>query len=279
MVDEFRQVPLKTAAGGTKTIIDIPVDSIELNFVAAKQQEYRANPASGIALREVAIIGKKIIKGSKNLNGPGEYDQIITREDLEKSKSKTLMQLLQEQFSTFYGTPSQGFFIYRAPLKLIIDGFDADSVGIYTNPYTHLKFYLDYYTVADIEGIEVMRFEGNTTSYKQEFRAGGIFLEITTKSGEGPYLKKAFNTALIKPMNYGDIKTFYSPKYTLENKTTKKPDLRSTIYWAPNIVTNTKGEANFSFFSADKKGKYTVWIEGSDMQGKFGMKTMKLDIK
>jgi hypothetical protein len=79
-------------------------------------------------------------------------------------------------------------------------------------------------------------------------------------------------------MNYGDHKVFYSPKYTIANKTSKKLDLRSTIYWAPNVVTNKKGEANISFFSADKKGSYTIWIEGSDMQGKFGMKTMTLKI-
>ncbi|MES2653563.1 MAG: carboxypeptidase regulatory-like domain-containing protein [Bacteroidota bacterium] len=277
-VNEFRQLPIKTIAVA-KTTSEELLDSIDLSFIAIKQQEYKANRSSGIALNEVVIVGKKLIKGSKNLNGPGEYDQIITREDLEKTKSKTLMELLQEQFKTFHGVPGKGFFINLAPLRLIIDGFDADSAGIYENAYNSLKFYLDYYTVADIEGIEIMRFEGNTSLYQSIYRGRGIFLEITTKSGEGPFLRKAFNTYLLKPMNYGDTKVFYSPKYTSANKADKKPDFRSTIYWVPNVVTNTKGEANISFYSADKKGTYTVWIEGSDMQGKFGMKTMKLEIK
>ncbi len=243
----------------------------------------------------MVIKGKKVIKGSKNLNGPGEADQTITTEELEKAGKKTLLQILREQVSGF----SQGFrrksyiydyFIGFNRLKLIIDGIDVDLSYIPDDTpvdYSHqrfLKSYFDYYTAEDLAGIEVMRHIGNTTAYKFEHDNVGskeevAFLEITTRSGSGPFLKKAPNVYVVKPMNYGDSRVFYSPKYTIENKTTKKPDLRSTIYWAPNVVTNTKGEANISFFSADKKGSYTVWIEGSDMQGKFGFKTMKLNIK
>jgi len=45
------------------------------------------------------------------------------------------------------------------------------------------------------------------------------------------------------------------------------------------VLTNEAGLASFSFFSADKKGSYTVWIEGSDMAGNLGYKTMKIEIK
>lgn len=278
VVDEFRQLPIKSIPS-PKTTVEEALDSVELNFVALKKQQYKANPASGIALNEVTIVGKKTIKGSKNLNGPGESDQTITREDLERTRSKTLLQVLMEQVKGFR-TGTDNFYIQNRSVKLIIDGFDVDDVSYEVlDHFAHLKFFLNYYTVADLEGIEIMIFEGNTTTYAQEFKGKGVFIEVTTKSGEGPYLKKAFNTVIIKPMNYGDTKVFYSPKYTPATKSSKFPDLRSTIYWAPNVVTNTKGEANISFFSADKKGKYTVWIEGSDMQGKFGFKTMKLEIK
>ena len=84
---------------------------------------------------------------------------------------------------------------------------------------------------------------------------------------------------LYRPVNYGDNKVFYHPKYTLANKSDKKPDFRSTIYWNPNLLTNEKGESTISFFAADKPGSYTVWIEGTDLQGNFGFKTMKLLIK
>jgi len=62
---------------------------------------------------------------------------------------------------------------------------------------------------------------------------------------------------------------FYSPKYKIPNKS-GLPDARSTIYWEPNIITNEKGEASFSFYSADLVGSYTISIEGSDLQGGIG---------
>ncbi|MEJ5995509.1 hypothetical protein WG904_13860 [Pedobacter sp. Du54] len=306
-VNEFRQLPIKTTLV-PKIISDDPLDSIELNFIAVKQQEYKANPANGTRLREVTIVGKKVVKGSKNLNGPGEADQVITAEELEKAGKKTLLQLMFEKVKGFNegfrrGSNMKDYFLSRNRVKLIIDGIDVDlsyipndeppkrmlGAGITSideSHLRHLKQYLDYYTAEDVEGIEVMRFTGNAMAYKSDFDPSSLttfedisYIEITTKSGAGPFLKKASNVYLVKPMNYGDNKVFYSPKYTVANKNSKKPDLRSTIYWAPNIVTNTKGEANFSFFSADKKGIYTIWIEGSDMQGKFGFKTMKLEIR
>jgi hypothetical protein len=295
-VNEFRQQPIKTTILA-KIAGSEPLDSIELNFVATKQQEYKANPSNGIALREVNITGKKVIKGSKNLNGPGEADQTITSEELSKAGKKTLLQILQEKVKGFNEgyrrkTMIKDYFISFNRIKLIIDGIDVDLSfspddeprrSVNDDHFKHIKSYLDYYTAEDVEGIEVMRHIGYSTAYKFEFENVRsteeiAFIEITTKSGAGPFLKKAYNTYLVKPMNYGDHKVFYSPKYTTANKDNKKPDLRSTIYWAPNVVTNKKGEAHISFFSADKKGSYTVWLEGSDMQGKFGMKTMTLKI-
>ncbi|MGF1923710.1 MAG: carboxypeptidase regulatory-like domain-containing protein, partial [Bacteroidia bacterium] len=301
-VNEFRQIPLKTIPVEKDAIEEL--DSIELNFIATKQQEYKANPLYAISLKEVVIVGKKVIKGSKNLNGPGEADLIITEETLEKAGKTTLLQVLQTHLpgiNVGFRRKSyiRDYLLNADRIRLIIDGIDV-SYGFELqggNPideshYRHLKTYFDYYTAEDLNGIEVMRFTGKTILYKSQFELDSegkpigelspeniVFIEVTTKSGAGPFLKKASNVYLVKPMNYGDVKTFYSPKYTSESKTDKKPDLRSTIYWAPNVVTNTKGEANFSFFSADSKGTYTVWIEGSDMQGKFGMQTMKLEIK
>lgn len=125
------------------------------------------------------------------------------------------------------------------------------------------------------------RYDGR---YRMEFlqpldETDYVFIEVTTKTGSGPFLKKSSNLSLFRPLTYGDNKLFYSPNYTLTNKADLEPDLRSTVFWAPNILTNEKGEAKTSFFSADQKGSYTVWIEGTDIQGNFGMKTMKLIIK
>jgi uncharacterized protein YfaS (alpha-2-macroglobulin family) len=56
-------------------------------------------------------------------------------------------------------------------------------------------------------------------------------------------------------------------------------DLRSTIYWNPNVNTDLKGTANFSFFNASTPGKYRVTIEGIDAFGNIGRKTYTYEVK
>jgi uncharacterized protein YfaS (alpha-2-macroglobulin family) len=47
-------------------------------------------------------------------------------------------------------------------------------------------------------------------------------------------------------------------------------DLRTTIYWNPNIITDKKGNASFEFFNADTKGNYRIVVEGIDENGHLG---------
>jgi len=62
---------------------------------------------------------------------------------------------------------------------------------------------------------------------------------------------------------------FYSPKYdTQESINNSTPDLRTTIYWKPNVLTDDKGNAKLDFYTADDPGTYSVIIEGVSEDGK-----------
>ena len=63
------------------------------------------------------------------------------------------------------------------------------------------------------------------------------------------------------------MKEFYSPKYDAPKTSAVIPDLRSTIYWNPNIITDKDGKASIEYFNADGKGIYRVVIEGIDDDG------------
>ena len=84
---------------------------------------------------------------------------------------------------------------------------------------------------------------------------------------------------LYKAMPFAGTKQFYSPKYSPRNSASKLTDLRSTIYWAPDVITDTNGKAIVSFYSADRPGTYTIITEGSDMYGNVGSKKDKIIIK
>jgi hypothetical protein len=73
---------------------------------------------------------------------------------------------------------------------------------------------------------------------------------------------------------------FYSPKYTLENINSPKPDFRPTLYWNPN-VSLLNGKANINFFTSDEVTDYVVYLEGISKNGKiyFGTASFSVDKK
>jgi len=77
------------------------------------------------------------------------------------------------------------------------------------------------------------------------------------------------NIKPIIPLGYQLPVEFYSPKYdTQESINSTIPDLRTTIYWKPNVITDKKGNAKLDFYTADDTGTYSVIIEGVSEDGK-----------
>ncbi|HEX3080488.1 MAG TPA: hypothetical protein VHQ04_08500, partial [Puia sp.] len=64
---------------------------------------------------------------------------------------------------------------------------------------------------------------------------------------------------------------FYSPKYDVSQTSSKRlPDFRNVLAWEPNIVIGKSGEAEISFYSSDRKGKYMGVVEGMNQNGVAG---------
>ncbi len=162
------------------------------------------------------------------------------------------------------------------------------KMGPFGDPtrYNFIKSYLDYYTAEDIKGVEVLSNEAYNGTYlfqlicacpgsKPEF----AFVEITTRGGKGPWMKRTAGAYLYKPLPYTLPKDFYRPRYTIKNATSAiGTDLRSTIHWAPRVATDKDGKATVSFYSADKPADYTVILEGTDLNGGFGFSRQKIKV-
>jgi uncharacterized protein YfaS (alpha-2-macroglobulin family) len=56
-------------------------------------------------------------------------------------------------------------------------------------------------------------------------------------------------------------------------------DLRSTIYWNPNIITGEDGKASFEYFNADGKGTYRVVVERIDADGNLGRQVFRYKVE
>ncbi|WP_124561892.1 carboxypeptidase-like regulatory domain-containing protein [Pedobacter sp. KBW01] len=73
-------------------------------------------------------------------------------------------------------------------------------------------------------------------------------------------------TAYLKQEGYTISKAFYEVKYPLK-KQSNEEDLRTTLYWAPNLIPDKNGKISVSYFNGDLTGKHRVVLEGFDGQG------------
>jgi hypothetical protein len=101
------------------------------------------------------------------------------------------------------------------------------------------------------------------------FRGANGVISIYTKRGKSHPILPALNIKSVMPLGYQLPIELYSPKYdTQESIDDPKPDLRTTIYWKPNALSEYDGNATVDFYTADDPGAYSVVIEGVSDDGK-----------
>ncbi len=62
---------------------------------------------------------------------------------------------------------------------------------------------------------------------------------------------------------------FCSPSYDADSlKNNHIPDFRNTLYWDPDIRTNSSGEKSVEFYTSDEPGEYIIIVEGITSDGK-----------
>ncbi|NJO69092.1 MAG: hypothetical protein HC830_07240 [Bacteroidetes bacterium] len=66
---------------------------------------------------------------------------------------------------------------------------------------------------------------------------------------------------------YYQARTFYVPRYDVPDTGPKKPDLRTTLFWEPNIQTDVEGNARCSFYNAEGAGTVEIRVEGMAKDG------------
>jgi hypothetical protein len=82
------------------------------------------------------------------------------------------------------------------------------------------------------------------------------------------------------PKGYEAIQTFYLPKYSgPRGSQTTRTDLRTTIYWNPNVNTDKTGAATLEYYNADGQGTYRVTVEGIDKDGNLGRQVFRYTVK
>lgn len=76
---------------------------------------------------------------------------------------------------------------------------------------------------------------------------------------------------------YYSTREFYQPDYDKESN--ENIDLRSTLLWKPEVITNQKGEATVTFFCSDIKARFIGFIEGVADDGLLGVQTISFSVR
>lgn len=88
---------------------------------------------------------------------------------------------------------------------------------------------------------------------------------ITTNPNFVPSDKSKLNMTTVTLLGYQKPVEFYVPHYEVDSVRSAladKVDLRSTIYWNPDVWTDSNGRAQCYFTTSDGSGPYRVVVEG-----------------
>jgi hypothetical protein len=232
------------------------------------EQDKQGLGRNAIPLKEVAIKSKKPLKyleHSANLRGPGNADQVVTADQLP---------LGCPVFTDCMKGILYGIDFER--VLLVIDGATLPDDVSYKAMRTDI---LNTINMNDIASIEVLRYASSAGVYG--VRAGNKVLIITTKRGDDMTEPDNIAPGIVSysPKGFYKARVFYSPRYDVAKADTDHPDLRTTIYWNPNILTDKDGKSSFEFFNADRKGTYRVVIEGIDDKGNLGRQVYRYKVE
>jgi len=165
---------------------------------------------------------------------------------------------------------------FELPMRVILDGAETDGD-------------LDELTGLDVESVEVLKSPGTTGAYNSLYippfpvYKGGYdgILVINTNKNKGLQLKDIASIGVlpIAPKGFYIAREFYSPKYDHPLQANNRPDLRSTIFWKPELVTDKDGNAAFEFYNADGTGSYRIVVEGIDDKGNIGRQVYRYKVE
>jgi hypothetical protein len=235
-------------------------------------------------LKEVVVKEKKIpkeLENSENLNGKGQADQVITAKDFENFACGRIMDCLQSklnsvivQYGKLYSSYSKSPYYdpelkmtTYAPMAVVIDGSRSDYEALHS------------LNVADVDAFEIILGAHGGAIYGP-FGANGVII-VTTKRAKkiNNYYREAPGVIVYTAKGFYKAREFYSPQYDNPKTNQKMADLRSTIYWNANIITDKDGKASFEYFNADSKGTYRVVVEGIDADGNLGRQVYRYKVE
>jgi hypothetical protein len=254
-LDSILGIPPKVSFSVTQQLNIIPKETSDY----AKEASLRYNTLKKYQLSDTILLNEVIIKTQKEKEAQkddgiiriyGTPDNVFTISD-EQGSYTDIFQFLQGRVAGMMITgvyPNISFSLRGSTGTpyFMIDGVPAQIDEIADLP------------IAVIDKIEIVK--DNLSIFGMNGANGAI--AVFLKKGSENAVKPVFHSINKKVTGFYQARVFYAPKYDIPTADPGKPDLRATIHWEPNIVTDDKGNATISFFNADKTTTIEALTEG-----------------
>ncbi|MBE7174952.1 MAG: TonB-dependent receptor plug domain-containing protein [Mucilaginibacter polytrichastri] len=244
-------------------------------------------------LREVQVKArKKTPEISYNMNGAGNADQVIKGEEFQNCRNlssciqgrlagvvfRTQMVEGVGPVTLAYSTRNNGggnLSQNDGAMLIVLNGRPLYNRNGESMLNISEIFDQNTINVNDIASIEVLRTPGKTAIYGDNGQNGVIL--INTK---GVVFDEKYDPSMVSfaARGFSNPKEFYTPKY--EVKTANPvPDMRTTVYWNPDVRTAADGTASVNFYNGDQKGTYRVLLEGMNERGELARQIIRYTVE
>jgi hypothetical protein len=218
---------------------------------------------------------KKVTYRSSSLAGPGHADYVVSGDQFKNipTLSLGLTGLIPGvKFNGGIASLASAMTVSAngqgiEPMLVVIDGAEM-GVG----------YNIDAVNPTSVETVEVLS-GANAVIYGSEGGQGVLVITTRMSYGGDQVITKEMSPGIFSVTPYGFYKAreFYAPKYAAGGNS--MPDHRTTIFWKPDLITDSGGNASFNFNNSDGKGTYRVEIQGADSKGNIGMEVLRYKVQ
>jgi len=228
-----------------------------------------------------AVIVKTKYRGNPQLARIDELDKFYTTGMFSGTVRGVMFNIIDDTLGVAANNNLQDYLLYRIPgVKKYGISFGKDEAIIKEGKLKIVTFpvitFIDEVEMDQMGGIPISSLVLSDVAYVKYmqgivFGAGfktshGALYVYTKKGTEKDPLSKGLPFVYIK--GYNSQKEFTGPLYS-DKTLLKEPDLRTTLYWNPNIIMDkTNNKIKIEYYNNDVSKKLLLTIEGINASGK-----------
>lgn len=218
-----------------------------------------ANPSMReILLDEITVVGRKKEKYSDvyELLASDTYDTDYIKDNGITSLSEIILKIpgISER---------EGYLYFRNGLVNFMVNGVIELSGYGSNELTTKLYEIEMmYNIDMIKRVDFLP-PNMALVFGSRATPGGLIVLTLKNVEEMKMSKNPLHLQIYSPLGYQKPLEIYTPKYTVNNNFSNGSDLRTTIFWKPDLRFDDSGKAIVEFYTSDMVDtRYSVNVEG-----------------